>query len=294
MINEKVKSQIFQEEQNKKIRELSYRINTMKKDQESHESNVQKRDSQLNSLLQKIRHQDQEIARLNSELVKKTATLHNLHGEVVELRPSKEAMNLVEKLSKQIEDLKRLLQSRDSENSMMKDLIKTWQHQYVNNHDKSPRKFPLINSGKSTSLSKKSLVGLSGGTSKSVRYNDYSHVDFDLDGDHHYMLENIIENSDDRERRDDKERALREREEEEERTAKEQVRVENELKMEENERGLMEVEERIGREEAERVAKELEAERKKEQEFKKKNEGGKKSKGKLQSKPAAKTGTRKK
>lgn len=275
MISERVKSDFFQEEQNKKIRELSFKIASLKKDSEANSLLIEKRDNQLTSLMQKIKAQEHEIGRLNSELAKKSNNLNTLQGEVVELRPSKEAASLVEKLLKQMEEMKKVIYGKDSEIAMMKNLIKTWQTQHVNSHERSPKRLPSIYS---KSVSKNSIISMSNSTSKSIRYNE-------IDLEYSNVLDDIVERPEEKEIKDEEERAQAE---------EQKKKIEKEQETEEIERKTMGVEEELSKhlEESHKLLEEshrlqLEA-------AKKVEENPKKPKGKAQKKPASKPIAKKK
>ena len=278
------------QEKNKIIRELSQKIANLKNDHESNESLTLKRDNQVSNLIQKIKNQDHEISRYKLELSKKSTTMNTLQGELVELRPSKEALQLVDKYSKQVEELKKQLHSKDSEILMMKGMIKAWQNQYVNHFDRSPKRFPQVNAPKSGMMPKKNAMTSSNSTSKSVRYHEHNRNDYEFDESFN-ILENILEISDDR-KHFDKQRSEIEREKIKE---KEELRIKEEIEKEKLERQTMEHEEKIKRAYDENFLKELEKKKKEENEKKKKiEEESKKGKGKIQGKPIAKVGAKKK
>ena len=204
MIDENIKHEIESSEKEKKIRELMKTITNLKSETSFNEEIAEKREVQLNSLLSKIKSQEQEILSLKSEIYKKTHYLQHLQGEVTELRPSKDALNIVEKQSKQIEDLKKTIFSKNNEISMMKSLITSWQKHYVNHHEDSkipfaigslrPGQFPKISTTKSGLLSKKS-GSVNSNISKSIRIDDKkTGKDYEFNSN---FLNNIIENSDD-------------------------------------------------------------------------------------------------
>jgi hypothetical protein len=267
MVEERVKFEFEIEEKNKTIRELNHKINTLKKDNENIESICSKRDSQVSSLLNRIKTLEGENQKLTNDLSRKQKNLLLLQGEVTELRPSKEAMTMLERQTRIIEELKKQLQEKNNENSMLKSLINSWQHTYLGKieHSKSPKKFPLI-SQRSGAIS----ISKSVDSSKSFRNNDLQKIeDFEIDKSH--ILDQIEESEAERLKIDAEKVKLVEKRKEEERIKKEQDREEKEGKM-------MEIEE-----ETSFTLREL----------LKKEEEEKQGKGKT-GKVAAKTGVRKK
>lgn len=176
MVEEKVKAEIELEEKNKSIRELQQRIITLKKEiEESDELNM-KRDGQITSLINKIKSQEHEIKDLRGEVNKKSNAMTSLQGEVTELRPSKDAMAVLEKQNKKIEELKKKVYSKESEITVLKNLIRSIQIQYTASPDmgRSPKRLPAISSSRAGVSSKLSLVSNSGSVHHSLAFKDFS------------------------------------------------------------------------------------------------------------------------
>jgi hypothetical protein len=152
MIEEKTRLEVELDDKAKQIRELSQRIAHLRKDLENSDTLTEKRDGQLNNLLMKIKSQDQEIAKLNAELSKKSKSLFLLQGEITELRPSKEAMNIVDRQSRFIEELKNQLKSKDKEITVLKGIMKLADTPFPESSFSSPHKLPNIGSNRSGSI----------------------------------------------------------------------------------------------------------------------------------------------
>lgn len=168
MIEEKTKLELEIDDKNKQIRELGQRLSTLKKDLEFNDSITEKRDGQLNTLLSKIKGQEQEIAKLNAELGRKSKSLVVLQGEITELRPSKEAVSMVERQAKLIEELKKQLASKDKEINVLKGLMKVNDYGNIEQILASPNKLPKIVPNRSGGI--KSAKAKFSSISNSVNY----------------------------------------------------------------------------------------------------------------------------
>jgi hypothetical protein len=238
--------------------------------------------------------QDQEIQQLKFEATKKSTYLATINEEVLELRPSKDALNLLEKQTLQLEHLRKVLKSKENEISMLKSLIKTWQTQYVphTEHSSSPKRLPMIKTAKSIGLSKTPVTSSINTTSKSIRYyNNYKTDPYnDIDG--YYTLDNIIENSENKE--DDLEKIKeieRKAQEDLEREKIENKNMEYEEKIKRIEDYKIAEEARVKKEQEDRLALEIKA--KDEEKKKSKTEEIKKGRSKSPVKPPSKNLSRK-
>lgn len=184
MIEEKMKSELEKEEKNKQIRELVQKVSNLKSHLEFNDSLCEKRDGQLNSLIQKIKVQELEISKLTAEGNKKSRNLVNLQGEITELRPSKEALQTVEKQSKIIKELKKQIKDQDNELSILKDIIKANHHFTPDSSVTSPSKLPRIMENRSGKLSfkgklKSNSISKSSNSKALKRYAINDYLDYD-------------------------------------------------------------------------------------------------------------------
>ena len=170
MIEEKTKLELDLDDKNKQIREMSQRLNTLKKDLEFNDSITEKRDGQLNTLLSKIKGQEQEIVKLNTELGRKTKSLVVLQGEITELRPSKEAVSMVERQAKLIEELKKQLANKDKEINVLKGLMKVNDYGHIEQILSSPNKLPKIIPNRSGGVKSAKAKAKFSSISNSVNY----------------------------------------------------------------------------------------------------------------------------
>jgi len=186
MIEEKLKSDLEKEEKNKLIRELGQKVSSLKSQLEFNDSLCEKRDGQLTSLIQKIKVQELEISKLTAEVSKKSKNLVHLQGEITELRPSKEALQTVEKQSKIIKELKKQIKDQDNELSILKDIIKAAHHFAPESSPTSPAKLPRIMENRSGKLSlkgksKNNFISKSTNSKAIKRYAASAYLDKDDD-----------------------------------------------------------------------------------------------------------------
>ena len=245
----------------KQVKESGAKAENYKKIIDSNDSVQKKRDSQLESVVNKTSALKNEISSLRSELQKKSLIISHLSVEVTELRPLKDLRSLPEKHSKIVEELKKSLENKDTEINMLKGLIKNLQTTLPTGEivAKSPGKLPPIKGNRSTYSQKNILSGKTGFSSKSNIVDYSKSVFYNKEEDHLRAKEEEEEHERLRleQIRLDKERELEE---------ELQRKLEQELESQENEKKLMEAEENLINElifaekEAQKVIKEKERE----------------------------------
>ena len=174
LIDEKVKINYELEKILKTNKEYSAKIENYKKIIESSDSIQKKRDSQLESVISKTNSMKSELVSLKLDLQKKISTIAGLSSELLELRPLKELKSMQEKYSKSLEDMKKVVQSKENEIQVLKSLIKNLQPAGILiDQLKSPSKLPPLKTGRSNLSQKNILTGKIGFSSKSM-VQDYS------------------------------------------------------------------------------------------------------------------------
>ena len=289
MIEEKVKQDSELEKLNKTNRENLAKITNLKKELESSEEKLKKREIQFESLIFKIKSQEQELLLIKNELRKKHALVQQSSNELNDLRPMKEVKVSYDKQSKIIEDLKKNMNIKESEIGILKGIIKTLKISNNNEGIRSPGKLPPIKAAK-TAVSKYSLSSKSAFTMKTNLMNEAVKAEDDhesyLSGglfvqDSENKGKNIEEDEDkenerikaeeaEKERLENEEKERKQKEDERIRKEEEDKRIEEERilkerETEEIERKLMEIEEKIRKEEDQRLLEEQERLKKEEQ-----------------------------
>ncbi|CAG9324618.1 unnamed protein product [Blepharisma stoltei] len=128
LLSDKIRLEALVAESDKKLKEQTAKANRLKIDVESSEVLLEKRESQLNILIGKVKAQEHEIMTLKSEVKKKQAALSTLESELKGLRPYQDADEVILKQSDNLQDLHKQIIAKNHEISMLKEVISKWKH----------------------------------------------------------------------------------------------------------------------------------------------------------------------
>lgn len=123
------KLQIKCTEQDKKINETSGRFSKLREDLTSADKMLQERGDQINKALQRIKLQDAQIADLEKERRNKDGMIaryqKNISGATADSSKSQ-----FQKLETELKEALKLIDIKDHEIKILKDLVKSYQHQF--------------------------------------------------------------------------------------------------------------------------------------------------------------------
>ena len=131
LLEEKTKALFDIEKLQKLNKELAAKSEGYKKMTDYNEDINQKRDLQLETVLGKFNHLKSENSNLKNELFKKGTIISAMHNELVELRQYRDIKAISEKQNRFIEELKKIIENKDVEISMLKSVVKSMQSTFA-------------------------------------------------------------------------------------------------------------------------------------------------------------------
>jgi hypothetical protein len=123
------KLQAKNNEQEKKLNETTNRYNKLREDLASADKMLQERAEQINKALKRIKLQDAQIADLEKERRNKDSTIAK-YQKNIQGASSDQAKTQYQKLETELKEALKLIDIKDHEIKLLKDLVKSYQHQY--------------------------------------------------------------------------------------------------------------------------------------------------------------------